>query len=175
MSTQFTLDSITRAVLSEEFKPSIQCPLEAAFAVTPESSFPVSDAVFDMVQKLHILPGLTPEPLAIPISKQPRLPDLYNAYSALGIKKPSYAEEIVTPEGIYIYAPNRTFACRLRALIACYPDLWIDRGTINVPTEMQLKIPLVDGWQNYKLNSRGYPLSCRDREFLDQIYDLLYK
>ena len=167
MSTQFTLDSIICAVLSEEFKPSIQCPLEAVFAATPESLFPVSDTVFNMVQKSHVLLGLTPEPLATPISKQPCLPDLYNAHSALGIKKPSHAEEIITPKGIYIYAPNRTFARRLQALIAHYPDLWIDRGTINMPTEMQLKIPLVDGWQNHKLNSCGYPLSYRDCEFLD--------
>lgn len=44
-----------------------------------------------------------------------------------------------------------------------------------MPTDIQLKILLVEGWQNYKLNSYAYPLSCWDHKFLNQTYDLLYK
>ena len=38
----------------------------------------------------------------------------------------------------------------------------------------QMKIPLVEGWQTAKLNSRHYPLSQKDRAFLDLTHDKLH-
>ncbi len=44
-----------------------------------------------------------------------------------------------------------------------------------MPVEQQLKIPLVDGWQNHKLSSRPYPTGRKDRELIDQTFDKLHE
>ena len=167
MGIEFTLDPVIRAAAVEDFIPLAPDPLEAALATSSQSAFPVTDAVFQIIQGTYMSSGPMPYPLTATNSDQPRLTDLCTTHSALGIRKPSHIEELVTKEGIYIYTPNCTLAWRLRALITKYPGLWTDRGTIDIPTEMQLKILLVEGWQNYKLNSQAYPLSRRDCKFLN--------
>ena len=38
-----------------------------------------------------------------------------------------------------------------------------------------MHIPLVEGWQHQKVRSYQYPLSYRDREVLDSIFDELHR
>jgi hypothetical protein len=37
-----------------------------------------------------------------------------------------------------------------------------------------MKVPLVEGYQNAKLNTRPYPLSRKDKDYLDKIHDALH-
>lgn len=83
--------------------------------------------------------------------------------------------ETLTPEGVHVYSVNPDLAIRFEKLVARFPQLWEDTGTIKISPDLQMKIPLIKGWQNHKLSTRPYPLSKKDRNFLDQTYDALHK
>jgi hypothetical protein len=83
--------------------------------------------------------------------------------------------ELVTKKGIHIYAKNRTIASKFEKIVNKHPIIWTDQGIIDLPLEQQLKVPLVDGWQNAKLNSWLYPLSRKDRKCLDKTFDLIHE
>ena len=38
-----------------------------------------------------------------------------------------------------------------------------------------MKVPLVENWQNTKLNRRHYPLSRKDQKVVDETFGLLHK
>jgi len=63
----------------------------------------------------------------------------------------------------------------LAKICAIYPEVWVDKGLIDIPEENIIKIPLVNNWQNQKIVSKIYPLSKKDFEFLNKIYGAIYK
>jgi hypothetical protein len=128
------------------------------------SSTPLSDAVFNIIQSSGILQPeeATPQAKTLPTRLNP------------AIKLPTDAPELITKQGVHVYAKDRDTASRFERVVDKYPDLWIDKGVIDIPLDQQMKVPLVEGWQNAKLNSRPYPLSRKDRECLDQTFDPLH-
>jgi hypothetical protein len=83
--------------------------------------------------------------------------------------------ERVSSEGVHIYAADAHVADQLEAVVKEFPKVWVNVGLIDVPEGEMMKVPLVEGWQNQKIASRSYPLSKRDREVLDQVFDELHK
>jgi len=83
--------------------------------------------------------------------------------------------EIVTKEGVHIYAANPALAQQFVEVVNEFPLLWTDKGLIDIPKDEWMKIPLVEGWQNQKVRARAYPLSQRDREVLDKTFDSLHQ
>jgi hypothetical protein len=181
MSAEFDMTPAIRAIACESYTPLSKAPspeISLTAADESNSQYPLTDAVFHVIQASLAHPDLSTNPADYPVVPDrdgPRLGDLRDNPSALGIKKPLQTEELVTDEGIHIYNLNRPLARRIQRLVKKYPGLWTDRGPIKVPLDQQMKIPLVDGWQHHKLNSRAYPLSRKDQEFLDQTFGLLHK
>jgi Reverse transcriptase (RNA-dependent DNA polymerase)/RNase H-like domain found in reverse transcriptase/Integrase zinc binding domain len=156
--------------LTSEISSALQNPPKQEVATAPadaNSQTPLSDAVFNIIQSstnatARMEPSII-EPKAIPTRTNP------------AIKTPTDAPELITKEGIHIYAKDRTKASKFEKIIDKYPTIWTDQGIIDLPLEQQLKVPLVDGWQNAKLNSRPYPLSRKDRECLDKTFDPMHE
>ena len=159
------IDSITDIDTCLETDFTALATMEPTTPIDRSTDTPLSDAVYDMI-------STAPEPTI----QVPGIQDLRQEErtTALGIRKPVDVPEIRTPEGVYIYAADSALVRRLKKVVADVLTLWIDRGPIDVPLEDQMKIPLIDGWQNYKLNSRPYPLSIKDRRLLNKVYDKLH-
>ena len=79
--------------------------------------------------------------------------------SSFGIKPPEDAPFIVSEHGVHIFARDQTIARALKKLCDSHDRVWKNDRPIKVPHEDQTKIPLVEGYQNTKLNSRVYPFS----------------
>ena len=57
-----------------------------------------------------------------------------------------------------------------------FPEVWSEAiSTIDIPPAEQLRIPLVDEWQSTKLTTKVYPLSQKDRDFVDKEFDKLHE
>ena len=112
---------------------------------------PLTDAVYSLIEGAQDLPDELFDPLD-PDSPRPKIRE---THSTLGIKRPEDLPEQKTPEGVSVYAENATFASQLQDMVARHPRLWTDNGTIDIPEDLQMKIPLVEGWQNHKLNARS--------------------
>jgi hypothetical protein len=91
------------------------------------------------------------------------------------IKTPANTPELVTKEGVHIYAKDRTTALTFEKIVNKFPTIWNNQGVIDLPLEQQLKVPLVEGWHNAKLNSRLYSLSRKDHECLDKTFDPMHE
>ncbi|RYC55608.1 hypothetical protein CHU98_g10598 [Xylaria longipes] len=129
---------------------------------------PLTDAVFNMIT------GVPPpdEPYIAPLIEPPK-PKIPDSYATSGIKRPADAPENVTKNGIHIYAEKASEAAKFAEIVEAY-DIWIDKGEVDIPEDQQLKIPLVDNWQETKLNARAYPLSRRDMQVLNDTHDRLH-
>lgn len=46
--------------------------------------------------------------------------------------------------------------------------MWKDSGPIDMPEEEMMKVPLIDGWQNAKLDRNRYPVSRKDEGLIDE-------
>ncbi len=102
--------------------------------------------------------------------EKPRLP----REPAFNMRAPETAPCIVTSNGIHVYAENRSQARAFQRVCDAFPEVWQDTEPIDLPPEKMMKVPLVDGYQNYKLSSRPYPLSHRDKAVLDKRHDALH-
>ena len=80
--------------------------------------------------------------------------------------------ETVTPEGITIYGGEET-ARRFSKIARSY-DIWRDTGPAEIPEEMHMQIPLLEGWEARKPKPRVYPLSEQDKELVDEVFDKLH-
>jgi hypothetical protein len=92
----------------------------------------------------------------------------------LGISRPRSLPDFKTPEGVSVYDRSSAFVQRVSRLVAQFPKVWTDSGTIDVPEEEQMRVPLVEGYQNQKIGQRPYPLSQEDREIVDKTLDDLH-
>lgn len=138
----------------------------------PSSQTPLTDAVFNIIQPEDTA-GIQPEePIQTPSASRPRVTP---THAALGIKKPSDIEEHITRDGVHVGAEDPRFVKEVEKLLYKYHDIFVNTEPIDVPEDQQLKIPLVEGWQKMKLASRGYPLSRKDRAFLDEHHEKLYE
>lgn len=135
-----------------------------------QSTYTVSDEVYNITQSAGYdsLPEVPPDP----DETRPRLRDLFQAF---GIKRPHDIPCKISPKGVHVCDVEAVRRCSpaWMSLVSEYEDLWKDTGPVDVPTEQQMKVPLVDGWQKQKLNTRAYHLSTRDKEAVDQIHNRL--
>ena len=146
--------------------------------VTKDSSTPLSDYVFNITQSTGATTG------SVLASRSPTCPTdvleqakavVPEKISTLGIKVPTDVLEVTTEEGIRVYSPDRKTTRKFVALVKKYLKLWTDQGIVDIAEEDMMHIPLVEGWQHQKVRSRQYPLSHRDREVLDSIFDELHR
>jgi hypothetical protein len=170
MGGEFTLNNQTRAVCDGQANGSVtpELPLDQQVEQS-DSSTPYLDAVYSMIDPETSKP--TEEPIVLDDEAKPRLSEIN---TTLGIKAPENAPYQVSKHGVRVYAGDPKHARKFRHLCDLYPKVWEDKGPIKVPLDRQMKVPLVDGYQNVKLNSRPYPLSRRDREVLDKVHDTLH-
>ncbi|KAN0080860.1 hypothetical protein V8E54_004064, partial [Elaphomyces granulatus] len=98
--------------------------------------------------------------------------------SICGIKPSDDAPHMISEHIIaheHIFAHDQKIARALKKLCDSHDRVWKNDRPIRVPREDQMKIPLVEGYQNTKLNSRVYPLSQQEKVLLDQIHDNLHE
>ena len=93
----------------------------------------------------------------------------------LGLKISENALCIVTKAGISIYSGDPQKACVFQKLYEVYPNIWQNNGPIDMSEEEMIKIPLVEGWQNTKLNFFIYLLGRKERAIFDKKHDVLHK
>ena len=85
------------------------------------------------------------------------------------------APEMITKEGIYVYAIDQQLAQGFIYIYESFPKLQRDEGLIKVPPNELIYIPLVEGQQNQKIKSRIYPFSSRDYKVLNKVFNELYR
>ncbi|EAQ84379.1 hypothetical protein CHGG_08393 [Chaetomium globosum CBS 148.51] len=163
------------ATLMSMAKPTTIGDIEPAnFALQNTNSLPVS-AEFDFDKRTA---AVAEHDLGLRAPDAPTVEN-YNGTSStpstLGIRMVDNLPEIVTKEGVHIFAENSQLAARFAELVRRFPRLWEDTGLIKLPPEQLMRVPLVEGWQNQRVSSRSYPLSRRDRQLLDEIFDGLHK
>jgi hypothetical protein len=168
VSTDFDMSQPIQAVLGDTTLSSItQLPEDNSLSIT-QSATPFSDFVYNLTT------GTPSVPPDIPTGEAEHKPVVPEKHSTLGIKIPTDLPEIVTSEGVHIYAADKALADRFAAIVKRYPRMWKDEGQIVQDKDELMRIPLVEGWQHQKIRSRQYPLSARDREVLDATFDKLH-
>ncbi|KAH3989747.1 hypothetical protein HBH52_015990 [Parastagonospora nodorum] len=85
-------------------------------------------------------------------------------------------EETPLDNGIHLFGhANSDNVRQLSPICNKYPALFTDRGTtIDVPEENHMRIPLIPGWENVKLNIRPYNLTPEERKLVDELFDKLH-
>lgn len=172
---EFNIDPRTRAIcdgMGANLGAQPQPTLSEMVAST-NSSTPYSDAVYQISQPTPDVSVDYVEPF--PVDNDEPKPRLAEIAGSLNIKTPDDAPFQLSKHGARVYAANREQASRFRRICDRFAKVWEDKGPIAVPLDRQMKVPLVDGYQNAKLNSRPYPLSRKDRDFLDKIHDGLHE
>lgn len=171
VASDFHLDHLVQAVANGYSPTPAVAP--ASFEATPQrhSNTPPSDAVFNITQGVEFGNEIFATPEQATETPDLRIPE---KQSTLGMRVDSDLPERVTSEGVHIYNADTTVAAQLERIVKTYPALWTNVGLIDVPKDKMMKVPLVEGWQNQKLNSRMYPLSKRDREVLDKVFGELH-
>jgi hypothetical protein len=168
IGAEFDLTPTISSILRTPKQPALTAstPVTMPAADSPaDAPIPFSDAVFNIIQS-----SANPIPQDEPLGPRAR-PTRTNP----AIKTPADAPELITKQGVHIYAKDRAKASKLEEIINRYPAIWTDQGIIDLPIDQQLKVPLVDGWQNAKLNSRPYPLSRKDLECLNKTFDPMHE
>lgn len=95
------------------------------------------------------------------------------ATPSYGISRPENVQSIKTKEGVSVGATNTLFAANVVKLAESF-DIWRDRGVAPMPDDLKLRVDLVEGWQDQLKTIRPYPLSAKDRKFLDEVHDALH-
>lgn len=86
------------------------------------------------------------------------------------------SEETITDIGVTIYGDkNSETVRRLAALIREFPQLFTDRGsTVDIPPENHMRVPLIPGWENVKLNIKPFDLTPEEQKIVDELFDKLH-
>lgn len=72
----------------------------------------------------------------------------------MGLLAPDDVPMLKTAAEVHVNATNKIKAVKLQRVCDEFPKVWQDLGLIEMPKEQMMKVPLVDGWQNAKLNCR---------------------
>lgn len=166
LSAEFAINNATRSIINhgaQSFSVAAQPPVSRY--ENHASTTPLSDYVFQLTQQ-SVSPPADPEPA------KPRVPE---KHSTLGLRMGLDLPELVTKDGIHVYAADPKLARKFVALVEEFPRMWTDQGLIDVPPDQLLKVPLVEGWQHQRIKARSYPLSRRDREVLDKTFGELHR
>lgn len=65
----------------------------------------------------------------------------------------------------------------LESLVSIYtfPEVWVDQGkTVSISESEYLQVSLIQDWDKFKVTSRIYSLSQKDRELVDAKIDKLH-
>lgn len=173
LDKSFELSRSARAVAEHGFGRRQATPVPAMdlanastsanFAST-ESDTPLSDYVFQLTQ--------LSDQAADTQDIAPLMPE---KQSTLGLRMDASLPEIVTDSGVHVFAADKNLANKFVKLVEDSPTLGTDKGLINQAPDDLMRVPLVEGWQNQKVNARSYPLSRKDRELLDSVFDGLHQ
>ncbi len=93
---------------------------------------------------------------------------------AFNMRASETAPCIVTSNDIHVYIENCFQAHVFQHICDTFPEIWHDIEPIDLSTEKMMKVPLVDSYQNYKLSSRPYPFSHRNKAVFDKHHDVLH-
>jgi hypothetical protein len=92
----------------------------------------------------------------------------------LGISKSKDLPETKLPNGVHVYNGSLQFLDNAGKLVEEFRDIFEDNGPIDIPEDHQMRIPLVEGWQNHKIGKRPYYSSEEDRKLIDELMDGLH-
>jgi hypothetical protein len=91
------------------------------------------------------------------------------------VKPKVNANEYLTTNGITIYGTTKQQVYVLAKLLAVYGNLFADKGgTIQIDPTRRMHIPLIDGWQSYKILTKVYPLSKRNRKVVNKTFNKMH-
>lgn len=62
-------------------------------------------------------------------------------------------------------------------IVNSFPNLWKDRGVVNLPPDQWMPVPLVNDWNiaGAKLAHKVYPLSPEDKKLVDEKFDAMHE
>ena len=82
--------------------------------------------------------------------------------------------ETKLPSGITVYGKPAVVK-RIAGVVDEFPDLFKDRwGTVKIPPEDYLQIPLKDDWHQHKLLTKPYNNGVQDQKIIDAQFDKLH-
>lgn len=103
------------------------------------------------------------------------MPKVPEKTSNFGLRIPENEPFIQSRFGVKIYN-GKPHEARVFLNICERVNIWENKGPIDVPLEDQMRVPLVDGWQSMSgLLNRPYPVSRKDKDFIDEKYKDIYK
>ncbi|KAH4258570.1 hypothetical protein HBI04_146040 [Parastagonospora nodorum] len=84
--------------------------------------------------------------------------------------------ETTMQSGIHIYGKSTSENVeQLAPICKDYPTLFTDRGTtVDIPEQNHMRIPLIPGWENVKLNIKPYNQTPEEKELIDKLFDKLH-
>jgi hypothetical protein len=86
------------------------------------------------------------------------------------------ADEIVQANGTHIYGKaGSQDVNELGQVCDKFPKLFSDRGTtVDIPVDRQMRIPLIPGWENVKLNIKPYQQTPEERKIINALFNKLH-
>jgi hypothetical protein len=87
------------------------------------------------------------------------------------------ADETTLPSGIRIFGkPDSENVTELTLLCDKKKTLFSDRcTTVDVPPNQHMRIPLIPGWENVKLNIKPYPQTPEERKIIVDLHNKLHR
>lgn len=79
-----------------------------------------------------------------------------------------------TDLGITVYAETEQHLKYLHDLLQDFRQLFQEKPGL-AQTDQLLRIPLIDGWEQCKIPTKVYPLSVKDKDIVDELFDDLHK
>ena len=92
------------------------------------------------------------------------------------ISHSSQSFETQLPNGMMVYGDEHATKA-FSDLVDEFPTLWKDEGSVDVPMDEWMKIPLRSDWESRvkaRTNAKVYPLGLKDREVVNKVLDELY-
>lgn len=84
--------------------------------------------------------------------------------------------DVVLPNSVIIYQSSKQAVDQPSCLITEYDSIWYDKGLAKLPEENWIKILLKsDQESRISRKAKVYPLSNKDKEFVDKTVDELYE
>ncbi|KAL8366740.1 hypothetical protein RB595_010549 [Gaeumannomyces hyphopodioides] len=181
MNSEFVITPEMREELQKEAPAHTQEPsLTQSTQPTPMPDGNVSDYVWNIVKgKGNSVPPVqsdfddAPEETDGEDLKLPEVPKVKDRHG-YGIKTPDKAPYITTQDGVRVYNGKPKEARILQRICKSFAKVWIDKGPIDVPKDMQMRVPLAEGYQKANLASKAYPVSKKNRDFVDGKRDELH-
>ncbi|KAK1774020.1 hypothetical protein QBC45DRAFT_446426 [Copromyces sp. CBS 386.78] len=165
--------SIYDTAIAMQVLTNVEFNINLEYTATDDKAYTITEAPPTANPRSTAAQPNTPDTSASPDSvPHPKLPE---KHSILGIRMDDKALEIITKEGVHIFAGSKRISKALAKLVERFLKLWKEGGLVDMPEDEMMRVPLVDGWQNHKVAARIYPISKKDQAVIDEVFDALYK